>query len=208
MNRKPVITILLISIAFLLFFSHQYLAFDNSQTSFTEIPEPSICCALPLIPPNQSEHFNLYGSTISITAFANLTFNSSITKGTDIKVIPTLSISLMRVSKNGIPRYIKNLTYNKLEMFNSTKIHVSPGNYIINSSFSIYVFGTNRSELLNISQSISNSLKGSVLVNIDTNFLPYVISIPTYFFGVLTVIFLVLTITFRRRGYDIRHLKK
>ncbi len=133
MNRRPVITVFLVSLAFLLFFSHQYVAFDSSQTSFTEFPQPSVCCALPLIPPNQSEHFNLYGSTISITAFDNLTFNSSIASKNNIEVIPTLSISLIKVSNNGKPIYIKNLTYNGLEMFNSSEIQVSPGNYIVNS---------------------------------------------------------------------------
>ena len=113
MHRRPLVVALLISIAFLLFFSHLYITWEISQNTFTEFPGPRISGLFPASNVNQSENFNLYGSSIELTAFANITYNASIPANSNTTVVPILSIEILRVSYNNIAVPIERVTFQK-----------------------------------------------------------------------------------------------
>ena len=208
MRRKPMVMIFLIILAFMLFFSHQYTTFDSSQNSFTEFPVPVILSQINGSSLTQSESFNLYGSTLYLTEFANITFNDSITAGENIKVSPVLSITLLKVTHDSVPLIIKHITFVGKRIFNTTILNVSPGNYILNSSFTIYLTGVNKLAISHARFNIMQSLKGTILVNANLNSFPVVFAIPTYFFASLTIAFFILVVFSFKHDYDIRKVRK
>ncbi|MCL4329474.1 MAG: hypothetical protein M1533_00540 [Candidatus Thermoplasmatota archaeon] len=205
MHRRPLVVALLISIAFLLFFSHLYITWEISQNTFTEFPGPRISGLFPASNVNQSENFNLYGSSIELTAFANITYNASIPANSNTTVVPILSIEILRVSYNNIAVPIERVTYRGTNMLNSTTVNIGPGNYVLNSSFQIHVYGNNKSAIRETCVNVASSLKGMAFVNANFNSYPYIIAIPTYVFLSLSIAFFGLLLFYFRNDYDIRN---
>lgn len=204
MHRRSLMVLLLISIAFLVFFGHMYTLLLKSDASVSEFPQPQV-----LIPSSSgkhyvSEYFNLYGSGAVLAEYSNFTFKVPFDISNNSKIRTVFNVQILREAGPGSPVVIFNLTYQGKYTMNTTTLDLSPGNYLLRSSLSILVNSENNTTAAEASVYIATTLNGTAFVNLDLSSYPYLIAVPMYFFIASTIALTIATYIFFGNDYDIR----
>lgn len=203
-HRRSLIVLLFISIAFLVFFGHMYTVWLQSDASISEFPQPHVFLPSSSGQQNVSEYFNLYGSSVGLTEYSNITFKVPFDVSNNSTITTVFNVQILRETGPGSQVVMFNLTYQGNYTLNSTTIDLSPGNYLLMSSLSILVNSGNNTTAAEASLYIASTLGGTAFVNLDLNSYPYLIAVPTYFFITSTVVLMIVTYFFFGNDYDVR----